>query len=124
MKSAEMDNLKPSSASACDISPRDVHRESAVGWVSRSPSSPSLWSWGGPFADSAGVSGAAFGMARTGIRWFLVEQERGHYSFDMYEALYSNLTKAGVGCYWILAHGNPLVRSPCHFLFACFSVWC
>ena len=49
-------------------------------------------------------------MARTGIRWFLVEQERGKYSFDMYEALYSNLTKAGVGCYWILAHGNPLVR--------------
>ena len=31
---------KPSSASACDISPRDLHRESAVGWVSRSPSSP------------------------------------------------------------------------------------
>ena len=64
-------------------------------------------------------------MARTGIRWFLVEQERGKYSFDMYEALYSNLTKAGVGCYWILAHGNPLVRSrhsPTFFLFACFRL--
>ena len=31
---------KPSSASACDISPRDLHRESAVGWVFPSPGSP------------------------------------------------------------------------------------
>jgi hypothetical protein len=66
---------------------------------------------GGPRPGEVAQLGRAFGRARTGVRWFLVEQERGVYNFSAYERMLADLEQVGVGAYWILAHGNPLYGS-------------
>ena len=66
---------------------------------------------GGPRPGEAAQVGQAFGRARTGVRWFLVEQQVGVYNFSAYERMLADLEAAGVGAYWILAHGNPLYGS-------------
>eukprot|EP01043_Picozoa_sp_COSAG02_P000410 COSAG02_NODE_7_length_64539_cov_120.393482_43_plen_558_part_00 len=66
---------------------------------------------GGPRPGEAAQLGQAFGRARTGVRWFLVEQQLGIYNFSAYERMLTDLAAAGVGAYWILAHGNPLYGS-------------
>jgi hypothetical protein len=86
-----------------------------VHWVRCEPHQPcpgELGAAGGPQPGEAEQLGAAFGRARTGIRWFLAEQQLGVYNFTMYERLLDDLESAGVGAYWILAHGNPLYGTP------------
>ena len=42
---------------------------------------------GGPRPGEAAQLGQAFGRARTGVRWFLVEQQVGVYNFSAYERM-------------------------------------
>jgi hypothetical protein len=78
----------------------------------RMPCPPTdLGASGGPRPGEAAQVGQAFGRARTGVRWFLVEQKVGVYNFSAYERMLADLAAAGVGAYWILAHGNPLYGS-------------
>lgn len=84
-----------------------------VHWVECSlhkpcPSSKDLGPGGGPKCGEVKQLGAAFRWARTGIRWYLVEQTRGVYNFTMYEQLLDELDSAGVRLYGIFADGNPL----------------
>ena len=90
-----------------------------VHWVECSPHEPCPSAkdsspGGGPKPGEAAQLGRAFGRARTGIRWYLVEQERSVYDFGMYEALLRELDGADVGLYGIFAYGNPLYN--CSYL--------
>ena len=64
-----------------------------VHWVRCEPHQPcpgELGAAGGPQPGEAAQLAAAFGRARTGIRWFLAEQQLGVYNFvakPMFEAL-------------------------------------
>eukprot|EP01048_Picozoa_sp_COSAG05_P002172 COSAG05_NODE_83_length_20755_cov_5.928011_3_plen_1366_part_00 len=63
---------------------------------------------GGPKPGETAQLSSAFGVVRTGIRWFLVEQQRGVFNFTIYDKLLDELDDADVKLYGILADGNPV----------------
>jgi hypothetical protein len=90
-----------------------------VHWVECSPGQPcpsekDCSDGGGPKPGEVAQLGRAFGRARTGVRWNLVEQACGVYNFSMYDRLVGELDAAGVGLYGIFAFGNPLYN--CSYL--------